>query len=101
MPYATTRPFTPPAGHNRMSTPRCWTVAGLFAMAAWSGCGSGLPEFDFPPCEDAGTWTIGTGAFFSAANIVDSNATPLVGKIRVGQVLTLNLARKWGLHSNP
>ena len=65
----------------------------MSAVLAVGACGSPLPDFEITACEAGATthWAMNGFAFSKAEGLVDPAATPLIGKLRVGQVVELRL----------
>jgi hypothetical protein len=79
---------------TRRSLRRRWPLAA--ALLVHVGCQqdcTGLPSLTIADCRyDNVVWTLGSPTFTKTEDLVDPGATPLVGKIRVGQVIGLGPA---------
>jgi hypothetical protein len=75
----------------RATPTRRWPLAIVLLLHV--GCQedcSGLPDFTFADCQyDGLAWTMGSPAFTKAEDLVDPAASPLVAKVRIGQVILL------------
>jgi hypothetical protein len=77
---------------------RGWLLAS--AVLAGCACGTGLPDFTITPCAPGAAthWAVteNGNSFSKAEGLVDPAATPLIGKIRVGQVVELEVQQRGG-----